>query len=57
MKIDRSIVFGKKAKHTYWGLIGCSHGMYSRGGYDLYIYGIKSLFNVKINKTWGSYAK
>ena len=53
MRIDRGILFGKKAKYTYWGRRGCSHGMYSRGGYDFYVYGIKGLVNIVIDKRWG----
>ena len=53
MRIDRGILFGGKAKYTYWGLKGCSHGMYSRGGYNFYVYGIKGLFNVIIDERCG----
>jgi hypothetical protein len=53
MKIDRGIVFGKKAKYTYWGRRGCSVGMYSTGGYYFYVYGIKGLFNFIVDKRWG----
>ncbi len=56
MRIDRGILFGKKAKYTYWGRKGCSHGMYSRGGFDFYVYGIKGLFNIIIDKRWGDMA-
>lgn len=56
MRIDRGVLFGKKAKYTNWGLKGCSHGMYSSGGYDFYVYGIKGLFNIIIDKRWGDYA-
>ena len=52
MRIYRGILFGKKAKYTYWGRKGCSHGMYSRGGFDFYVYGIKGLFNIIIDKRW-----
>jgi hypothetical protein len=53
MKIDRGIVFGKKAKYTCWGRKGASVGMYSRGGYYFYVYGIKGFFNFIIDKRWG----
>lgn len=53
MKIDRGIVYGKKAKWTNWVLKWCSHGMYSGGGYDFYVYGIAGLFNIIIDKRWG----
>lgn len=56
MRIDRGILLGKKAKYTNWGLKGCSHGMYSSGGFDFYVYGIKGLFNIIIDKRWGDYA-
>ena len=56
MRIDRGILFGKKAKYTYFGLKGCSHGMNSRGGYNFYVYGIKGLFNIIIDKRWGNMA-
>jgi len=44
---------GKDAKYTHWGSWGCSHGMYSRGGYDRYVYGIKGIFTLIIIKCWG----
>ena len=53
MRIDRGILLGKKAKYTYWGRRGSSHGMYSRGGFDFYVYGIRGLFNIIIDKRWG----
>ena len=56
MRIDRGILFGKKAKYTYFGRRGCSHGRYSGGGYDFYVYGIKGLFNIIIDKRWGDMA-
>lgn len=52
-KIDRGFVFGKKAKYTNWGRKGCSHGMYSSGGYNFYVYGIKGLFNFIVDVRWG----
>ena len=55
MKVERSIVFGENAKYTYWGRKGCSHGMYSGGGYDYYVYGIKGIFNLIVDKRWGNY--
>lgn len=56
MRTDRGILFGKKAKYTYWGCMGCSRGMYSAGGYDFFVYGIKGIFNIIINKRWGDMA-
>jgi len=58
MKIttDWGIVFGVRAKWTNWGFKGCSHGMYADGGYDYYVYGIKGIFNIVIDKRWGDYA-
>lgn len=53
MKIEYGFRFGSKAKWTNWGLMGCSHGVYSRGGYDFYVYGIKGLVNFIIDKRWG----
>jgi len=55
-KVDRGIVFGNKAKYNGFGKIGCSHGMYSGGGYDFYVYGIKGIFNIIIDKRWGDMA-
>ena len=55
MKTYRKILFGKKAKYTYFGLRSCSHGMYSRGGYDFYVYGIKGIVNIIIDKRWGDF--
>ena len=56
MKVDRALHFGKKAKYTNWGLKGCSHGMYSGGGYDFYVYGLKGVFNYLVDKRWGDMA-
>lgn len=53
-RIDRGIVFGKKAKYTNWGIKGYSRGMYVTGGFDFYVYGIQGLFNIIIDKRWGS---
>lgn len=53
MKIEMGFRFGRKAKWTYWGCKGCSHGMYSRGGFDFYVYGIKGIVNFIIDKRWG----
>lgn len=50
MRIDRRILLGKKAKYTYWGLMSCAHGMYANGGFNLYIYGIKGIFNIIIHE-------
>lgn len=55
MRIDRAIVFGKRARYTYWGLRGCYHGNVM-GGYDYYVYGIKGVFNIIIDKRWGDMA-
>lgn len=55
MRVDRGIVFGKNAKWNNFGLYGCSHGMYS-GGYSFFVYGIKGLFNIIIDKRWGDMA-
>jgi hypothetical protein len=54
-KTETSLVFGGDAKYTNWGLKGCSHGMYSGGGYDYYVYGIQGIFNFIIDKRWGNY--
>lgn len=53
MRTDRGIVFGINAKYTYQGRRGCSYGMYSRGGYDFLVYGIKGIFNIIIDKRCG----
>lgn len=55
MKTYRGLFLGKKSKYTHWGKRGCSHGMYSSGGFDYYIYGIKGLFNYVVDKRWGVY--
>lgn len=52
MKTHRKLVFGKKAKYTYFGLRGCSHGCYL-GGYNYYIYGFKGLLNYIVDEQWG----
>ena len=54
-RADKGIVFGKKAKHTNFGLLGRSHGMYY-GGYNFYVYGIKGVFNIIIDVRWGDMA-
>ena len=56
MRIYIGIVFGRKAKYNGFGLRGCSHGMYSSGGYNFYVYGIKGIFNFIIYKRWGDMA-
>lgn len=55
MRTHRALFFGNKAKYNHWGKRGCSHGMYSRGGHDYYIYGIRGLFNYVVDKQWGCY--
>lgn len=52
-----SLLFGSKAKYTYWGLRGCSHGMYSSEGYNYWVYGIKGLIAFEIYEGWGIYKK
>lgn len=47
-----NLKFGKKAEDTYWGLRGCSHGMYNTYSFDFYVYGIKNIFNLTIKKEW-----
>ena len=47
------ITYGKKAKHTYFGLQSCYHGIYTSGGYNYYVYGIKNIINLTITETWG----
>ena len=54
-KIRRSIFFGKKAKYSGFGLKGCSHGMYARGGYNFWVYGIKGIAAIEIKESWGIY--
>lgn len=49
----KKLLFGSAAKHTHFGLRGCSHGMYSPGGFSYYVYGIAGLFAFEINKRWG----
>lgn len=44
---------GSKAKFTKWGLLGCSHGMYSDFGYNFWVYGIKGLISLEITEYWG----
>ena len=51
------LFFGSKARFTNWGLKGCSHGMYSIGGYDYYVYGIAGLMALEIYSGWGGYSK
>lgn len=53
IKTTRKMSFGSKAKYTNWGSRGCSRGMYSTGGFDYYVYGIKGLFAFEIMKRWG----
>ena len=54
-KTQRKIHIGKNSTHTYFGLIGCSHGA-SWGGYDNYWYGIKGIVSFQIYKGWGECA-
>lgn len=56
MKTKVELSFGKNAKFTGFGLKGCSHGMYS-GGYNFYVYGIKWLFNLTVDRRWGDWAR
>ena len=51
-KTQRKIFIGKNAKHTHWGLMGCSHGS-NWGGYNNYLYGIKGLFVLQVYVGWG----
>lgn len=53
-KTLRRFVFGKNAKRSAWGRIGCSHGMYS-GGYNNYCYCIKGLMAYEVLERWGSF--
>jgi hypothetical protein len=54
MRIERKILFGKKAKHNHWGIRKSIQGGYPMGGYELYIYGIEGLFNIIIRESWGN---
>jgi hypothetical protein len=46
---------GKEMPYTIWGRKGCSHGMYSNGGYNNYFYGVKGIFGLNIFEGWGYY--
>lgn len=48
------IKFGKKAKYSGFGRIGCSHSMY-QGGFDHYCYGIRGLIAFQYLKAWGDF--
>lgn len=50
------VVFGNKAKWTYWGLRGCSHGRLP-GGFNYWVYGIKGLIALEIKHTWGDFER
>lgn len=50
-----SLLFGSKAKYSGFGLKGCSHGMYSPGGYNFWVYGVKGMIAFEIYEGWGLY--
>ena len=52
-----TLLLGSKAKYTCFGLKGCSHGMYSYGGFNYWVYGIKGLISFEIYEGWGLYRK
>ena len=56
MRTTLGLTFGRNAKYTNFGLLGCAHGMYS-GGYNYYVYGIAYIINFTIDRSWGSYSK
>lgn len=53
-KIRKKYVWlkGKKMPFSKFGKTGCSHGMYCEN-WDIYHYGIKGIFGLRITKTWG----
>ena len=55
MKKTIKLKFGLNAKYSGFGKVGCSHGMYSRGGYDFWVYGIKGIIALEINHAWGDF--
>ena len=43
---------GKNMNNTAWGITSSSHGMYFEC-WDVYHYGIKGIFGLRITKEWG----
>lgn len=56
-KTSRKIVLGNKAKYSGFGLKGCSHGMYSSGGFNFYVFGIGGLIAYEVMERWGDFMK
>ncbi|MGK0447565.1 MAG: hypothetical protein ACJA2M_001342 [Polaribacter sp.] len=54
--VSRKILIGKKMYGTWFGLRNQSKGMYS-GGFERWLFGVKYIFGVEIEITWGSYNK
>ena len=50
------ILKGKKMYGTWFGLRNQSKGMYS-GGFKRYLFGVKYIFGIEIENSWGSFTK
>jgi hypothetical protein len=53
LKLGWVLLIGKEMDCTFWGMRGCSHGMYCRNS-ETYYYGIKGLIGLRYRKEWGS---
>jgi len=57
MSKELKLLIGKKSTMSGFGLVSCSHGMYSSGGYDRFVYGIKGIVSIKYEVRWGDFIK
>ena len=50
------VLKGNKMYGTWFGLRNQSKGMYS-GGFKRYLFGVKYIFGIEIENSWGSFTK
>ena len=55
-KRTTKILTGKKMYGTGFGLRNQAKGMYS-GGFKRYLFGVKYIFGVEIETTWGAFSE
>lgn len=53
IKVTYKLLRGSDMPFSFFGMSGCVHGMYTECR-EVYHYGIKGIFGIRIIKEWGS---